>query len=82
MKDKNYLPQGIVVEVQHGDLERALKKLKKKVQNEGIFQELKKRDHFVKPSEKKRKAKGQAIARIRKRQRMEEQIGKEIKLDS
>lgn len=82
MKDKNYLPQGIVVEVQHGDLERALKKLKKKIQNEGIFQELKKREHYVKPSEKKRRAKGQAIARIKKRQRMEEQYGKEIKLEN
>lgn len=81
MKDKNYLPQGIVVEVQHGDLERALRKLKKKMQNEGIFQELKKREHFVKPSEQKRRAKGQAIARIKKRQKMEDQFGKEIKLD-
>lgn len=82
MRDKNYMPQGIVVEVQYGDLERALKKLKKKVQNEGIFQELKKREHFVKPSEKKRRAKGQAISRIKKRQRIEEQYGKEIKLEN
>jgi small subunit ribosomal protein S21 len=82
MRDKVYLPQGIVVEVQHGDLEKALRKLKKKVQNEGVFQEIKKREHFTKPSEKKRRAKGQAIARQRKRQRIEEQIGKEIKLEN
>jgi small subunit ribosomal protein S21 len=82
MKDKIYFPQGIVVEVQHGDIERALKKLKKKMQNEGVFQELKNREYFVKPSEKNRRAKGQAAARIRKRQRTEEQFGKETKIDS
>ena len=82
MKDKVHLPQGIVVEVQYGDLEKALRKLKKKVQNEGIFQELKKHEHFIKPSEKRRRAKGQAIARLRKRQRIEEQTGKEIKLEN
>jgi small subunit ribosomal protein S21 len=82
MKDRVHFSQGIVVEVQHGDIERALKKLKKKMQNEGIFQELKKREHFVKPSEQARRAKGRTIARNRKKQRSEEQFGKETKLDS
>jgi small subunit ribosomal protein S21 len=82
MKDKLNLPQGTVVEVQYGDLEKALRKLKKKVQNEGIFQELKKREYYVKPSEKRRRAKGQATARLRKRLRSEEAQGKDFKLEN
>jgi small subunit ribosomal protein S21 len=72
MRDKNGMPQGIVVEVQNGDIERALRKLKKKVQNEGVFQDLKNKEFYVKPSELRRRARGQALARMRKRARAEE----------
>lgn len=81
MKDRNYLPQGLVVEVINGDVERALRKLKKKSQNEGIFQDLKKHEHFTKPSELRRRQKAQARARARKKQRIEENSSKDIKLD-
>ena len=72
MRGKNGMPQGIVVEVQNGDIERALRKLKKKVQNEGVFQDLKNKEFYVKPSELRRRARGQALARMRKRARAEE----------
>lgn len=76
MRDKNGIPQGIVVEVQNGDVERALRKLKKKIQNEGVFQDLKKKEFYVKPSELRRRARGQALARMRKRARMEDMNNK------
>ncbi len=76
MRDKNGIPQGIVVEVQNGDLERALRKLKKKMQNEGVLQDLKKKEFYVKPSELRRRARGQALARMRKRARMEDMNNK------
>ena len=72
-KDRFHWQNGLTVEVQNGDLERALKKLKKKLQNEGVFQELKKRECYIKPSERKRRALAQAIARNRKRNRQEDQ---------
>lgn len=82
MRDKNgWTPRGLVVEVQNGDVERALRKLKKKVQNEGIFQELKKRECYVKPSEQKRRERAQAISRMRKKARMDEQNTKLDKPD-
>lgn len=76
MRDKNGIPQGIVVKVQNGDLERALRKLKKKMQNEGVLQDLKKKEFYVKPSELRRRARGQALARMRKRARMEDMNNK------
>ena len=81
MKDRSYLPQDLVVEVINGDIERALRKLKKKSQNAGIFQELKKREHYVKPSELRRRQKAQGYARARKKQRIEENSNKDFKLD-
>jgi small subunit ribosomal protein S21 len=40
--------------------------LKKKLQREGVFQEMKLKQHFEKPSEKKAREKGEAIRRARK----------------
>jgi|688.fasta_scaffold547294_2 small subunit ribosomal protein S21 len=82
MRDKNGLPQGIVVEVQNGDIERALRKLKKKMQNEGVLQDLKKKEFYVKPSEIRRRARGQALARMRKRNRIDEMVNKNDKTEN
>lgn len=40
---------------EHENLERALKRLKKKMEREGILKSLKQRKHFEKPSEKRRR---------------------------
>jgi ribosomal protein S21 len=71
MKDKNGMPIGIVVDVLNGDVERALKKLKKKVNNDGIMQILKDKEGFIKPSEMNRRDKARAISRARKQASME-----------
>jgi ribosomal protein S21 len=81
MREKTPMGQGIVVEVINGDIERALRKFKKRVQNSGIFQELKNRECFVKPSELRRREKAQALSRARKRSFLEENTSKDSKLD-
>jgi len=44
------------VDVRRGEpLERALRRLKRKLESEGILRELRERRHYEKPSEKRRK---------------------------
>jgi small subunit ribosomal protein S21 len=50
-------------------LERAIKHLKRKIANEGILRELKRRRHHMKPSVKRRKKQAEAARRRRKRVR-------------
>ena len=49
--------QGLKVEVRNNDITKALRVLKKRMQNEGIFNELRERTFFRKKSEKRRLAK-------------------------
>lgn len=49
--------QGLAVEVRNGDVNKALRIFKKKVQEAGIIQEVRERQQYVKPSEKRRRAK-------------------------
>ena len=57
----------ILIEVRNGNLEKAMRVLKKKVQKEGLLQELKDRQYYTKPSEKRREAKKQGIKNVKKR---------------
>ena len=57
---------GRTVEVRDGNVEKALRKLKKKVNNSKILIEVREREHYVKPSEKRKLAKGAAKSRWRK----------------
>jgi len=61
------------VTVRDNNVDQALKVLKKKMQREGIFREMKLRRSFEKPSERKTREKAEAIRRARKleRKRME-----------
>jgi small subunit ribosomal protein S21 len=63
------LPKGnncLQVLVRDNNVDQALKALKKKLQREGVFREMKLRGHFEKPSEKKAREKAEAIRRARK----------------
>ena len=51
------------VEVRNNNVEKAIRVLKKKLQQEGIFNELREREAFMSRGEKKRKAKAAAIRR-------------------
>ncbi len=55
--------RGLKVEVRKNDVNFALRKFKKKVQEDGILQELRKKEAFEKPSMKRKKAKAAARAR-------------------
>ena len=61
------------VSVRDNNVDQALKVLKKKMQREGIFREMKLRRSYEKPSERKTREKAEAIRRARKleRKRME-----------
>jgi small subunit ribosomal protein S21 len=56
----------VQVLVRDNNVDQALKALKKKMQREGIFREMKLRGHYEKPSEKKKREKAEAIRRARK----------------
>jgi len=54
------------VEVQPGEsIESALKRFKKKIQKAGILSEIKRREHYVKPSVKKKRKSEAARKRSR-----------------
>nr|WP_209015435.1 30S ribosomal protein S21 [Roseibium limicola] len=52
--------------VRDNNVDQALRVLKKKLQREGVFREMKLRGHFEKPSEKKVREKAEAVRRARK----------------
>jgi small subunit ribosomal protein S21 len=51
------------------DINRVIKRFIKKCKKLGIIDEIRERRHYVKPSEKKRRAKQRAIRRWKKQQR-------------
>ena len=57
------------VSVRDNDVDQALRALKKKMQREGIFREMKMRRSYEKPSERRAREKGEAIRRARKLER-------------
>ena len=52
--------------VRDNNVEQALRVLKKKMQREGVFREMKRRRSYEKPSERKNREKSEAIRRARK----------------
>lgn len=56
----------VTVSVRDNNVEQALRVLKKKMQREGIFREMKMRRDFEKPSEKKKREKAESVRRWRK----------------
>ena len=52
--------------VKDNNVDQALRVLKKKMQREGVFREMKQRRFYEKPSEKRVRAKQEAVRRARK----------------
>lgn len=63
----------VSVNVRDNNVDQALKVLKKKMQREGIFREMKLRRHYEKPSEKKARELTENIRRSRKMARKKRQ---------
>ena len=63
----------VQVLVRENNVDQALRVLKKKMQREGIFREMKLRRNYEKPSERRARERAEAIRRTRKlmRKRME-----------
>jgi small subunit ribosomal protein S21 len=55
--------------VRDNNVDQALRALKKKLQREGVYREMKLRRHYEKPSEKRAREKAAAIRRARKLER-------------
>jgi small subunit ribosomal protein S21 len=56
----------VQVLVRDNNVDQALKVLKKKMQREGVFREMKLHGHYEKPSERRIREKSEAIRRARK----------------
>ena len=54
------------VVVRDNNVDQALRALKKKLQREGVFREMKLRNYYETPSEKKARQKAEAVRRARK----------------
>ncbi len=57
------------VSVRDNNVDQALKVLKKKMQREGVFREMKLRRAYEKPSERRTREKAEAVRRARKLER-------------
>jgi small subunit ribosomal protein S21 len=70
MADRMGMSTGEVV-VKDNNLEKALKRLKRKLERAGLFKEMKRRRHYEKPSERRRRKHQEAERRRRKKIRKE-----------
>ena len=63
----------VTVTVKNGNVDRAMRTLKKKLQKEGLLKELKQKQYFEKPSAKKARKKAEGIKRYQRnlRKKME-----------
>lgn len=68
--------KGLTVEVRNNDINGALRKFKRKVNDDGILQTLKEKEFYEKPSERRKKAKAAGRARwLKKIARRKEEFG-------
>jgi small subunit ribosomal protein S21 len=63
----------VQVSVRDNNVDQALRALKKKMQREGIFREMKLRRSYEKPSERRAREKAEAVRRFRKLMRKRKQ---------
>lgn len=67
---------GLHVEVRNGDFNKALRRFKKKVAEDGILQTIREKQFYEKPSEKRKKAKAAGRARwLKKVKKRQEDFG-------
>ena len=60
------------VRVTDGNVEKALRKFKKKIQEDGLLNELRARETYEKPTTERKRKKGAARARLRKQIRSQQ----------
>lgn len=62
--------KGTTIIVKNNDVNRAMKKLKKRLQDEGWFNEMRKREYYVSKAENRRKK--LAVAQVREKKRQQD----------
>jgi small subunit ribosomal protein S21 len=65
---------GREVLVENDNIEKAIRRLKKKIDREGLIREIRDRTAYQKPSEKRKIARQQAIERWRKQKRLMDRL--------
>jgi small subunit ribosomal protein S21 len=65
------------IKVVDGKVDQALRKFKKKIQEDGLLDELRARETYEKPTTERKRKKGSARARLRKRLR-DQQLPKKL----
>ena len=60
------------VKITDGNVERALRKFKKKIQEDGLLEELRARETYEKPTTERKRKKGAAASRWRKQLRSQQ----------
>tara|TARA_Y100001972_G_C7516286_1_gene260642 strand:+ start:119 stop:421 length:303 start_codon:yes stop_codon:yes gene_type:complete len=69
-------PKGLTVIVRNNDVQKALRKLKRIVKEDGLLDDLKNKSHYRKPSEIKREKRKAGRARwLKKRRDIKNQLG-------
>ena len=59
----------LTIQVRNGNVEQAMRVLKKKLQKDGLLKSLKDKQYYEKPSARKRRKKKEAIANFKKKQK-------------
>ena len=77
MQKQNKGPRGMIVEVKDGNINVALRKLKKKVDDGGLLLDVLARQFYEKPTTKRKRKKGAAQARWKKKLR-DQQLPKKL----
>ena len=65
---------GIKIEVRNNNVEKAIRVLKKKLMKDGVMKELKMRQYYEKPSDRRVRKKKEMIANYKKKQRLLEKF--------
>ena len=57
------------VDVRNNNVDQAMRILKKKLMSDGLFNELREREHFVSKGEKRKRSKAAGIRRLKKEEK-------------
>ena len=69
-------PQGLTVIVRNNDIQKAMRKLKRMIKDDGLLDDIKNKSHYRKPSEIKQEKRKAARARwLKKRKDIRNQLG-------
>lgn len=68
--------RGTTVVVKDGNVEKALRKFKNKIQDSGKLEELREREQYTKPTTERRMARNKAVRRYQRQVEMDEQAGR------